>query len=127
LRMAPRHILVFALFLAPAVVRAQDAPAQLLSARTHLYLRWDGQKAHRDAYVKTAMGKMMQGDTGKMIDHLFSLLHDNLNATLTVKGLLEGAAPEKVEKMQGERSEERRVGKECRCGGGTENAKKKRG
>ncbi len=104
--MPVRHGLsLLALLLASGLLQAQEAPEQLLSAKTQLYLRWDGGKVHRAAYLKTALGKMMQGDTGKMIDNLFSLLKDNLTATLTVKGLLEGAPPAKVETIQAEVSE----------------------
>src|SRR5262245_15873094 len=100
--MSFRHFLMLTVLLVPGFVRAEEAPEQLLSAKTQLYLRWDGVKAHREAYLKTALGKMMQGDTGKLIDNLFSLLKDNLTAQLTVSGLLEGAPPAKVEKIQGD-------------------------
>src|SRR5687768_9410627 len=99
--MTSRRVLVLAVLLAPGLARAQDAE-QLLSAKTQLYFRWDGQKAHRDAYLKTALGKMLQGDTGKLFDNLYGLAHDNLAAALTVRGLLEGAPPEKVQAMQAE-------------------------
>src|SRR5262245_23162309 len=94
-----RHMVVLAVLLAPGLSRAQEAE-QLLSARTQLYFRWDGQKAHRDAWQRTALGKMMQGDTGKMIDNLYGLLRDNVQASLTVQGLLEGAPPDQVQKLQ---------------------------
>jgi hypothetical protein len=104
-----RHSLLLALLFAPGLVRAQDAPEQLLSAKTQLYLRWDGGKAHRAAYLQTALGKMMQGDTGKMVDNLFGLLKDNVTAALTVKGLLEGAPPAKVETIQAEVAEASKI------------------
>src|SRR6185369_2013131 len=94
-----RRMVVLAVLLAPGLARAQE-PEQLLSAKTQFYFRWDGQKPHRDAYQKTALGKMMQGDTGKMIDNLYGLFRDKVQSSLTVQGLLEGAPPDQVQKIQ---------------------------
>ena len=58
-----RYGLAILLFLAPAA-RAQDAPEQLLPAGTQVYFRWDGLDAHRQAYARTALGRIMEGDTG---------------------------------------------------------------
>jgi hypothetical protein len=91
------------------VLAAQDAPEKLLSAKTQLYVRWDGAKAHRPAYLKTAVGKMMQGDMGKLFDNLFTLAKENVTAAFTVKGLLEGAPPAKVETIQAEVSEAAKI------------------
>src|SRR5262249_30950470 len=65
--MSRRWGIALLVFLIPTLGRAQDAPEDLLPAGTQLYLRWDGVEAHRAAYEKTALGKMMQGDTGKFI------------------------------------------------------------
>lgn len=93
------RLTLLAVLFASGLARAQEAE-QLLPARTHLYFRWDGHKAHKDAFQRTALGKMMQGDTGKLIDNLYGLLRDNVQAALTVRGLLDGAPPEQVQKMQ---------------------------
>src|SRR5262245_61762276 len=104
--MTYRHGLILALLLAApgadatGLAWAQDTPAQLLSGKSQLFFRWDGFKAHADAYQKTALAKMMQGDTGKLFDNLYSLLKDNATTALTVGGLLQGAPPEKVQKTQ---------------------------
>src|SRR5262245_55611666 len=97
--MTVHRILVLAVLLAPGLAQAQD-PESLLSAKTQLYFRWDGQKAHKDAWERTALGKMMQGDTGKLVDNLYGLLRDNVQSSLTVQGLLEGAPVEQVQKIQ---------------------------
>jgi hypothetical protein len=54
--------------LAAAPAAAQTDPDEFLSARTQIYLRWDGKAAHHDAYQKTAVGQMMQGDMGRLFD-----------------------------------------------------------
>jgi hypothetical protein len=91
---------VLLLFLAPALARAEDAPEQLLPATTQAYLRWDGVDAHRAAYDKTALGQMMQGDTGGFISELYNQTQEGLSALLTVEQLLGGVAPDKLAKMQ---------------------------
>jgi hypothetical protein len=95
-----RYGLALLLLLAPGVSRAQDPPEQYLPAGTQLYLRWDGIAAHRAAYQKTALGKMMQGDTGTFVQSVFNQLQDGLGALLTVEQLLRGVPPEQLKKMQ---------------------------
>jgi hypothetical protein len=95
---------VFALLAAAPAVRAQ-APEELLSAGTQLYVRWDGMKAHRDAYSKTALGKMLAGDTGKFIDGIFGQMQETVGGLLTVQSLLGGAAPEKLQKLTADATE----------------------
>ena len=101
-----RYRLVFSLlvFLLPGIVRAQ-APEQLLPATTQLYVRWDGVEAHRAAYDKTALGKMMKGDTGNFVTKTFAQVQDGLGSLLTVEQLLGGVAPEKLQKLQADAKE----------------------
>src|SRR5262249_51459394 len=90
-------LLVFAL---PEAARAADvAPEELLSAGTQLYVRWDGIDAHKDAYSKTALGKMLKGDTGKFVQSVYKQVQETLGSGLTVQALLGGAAPENLEKL----------------------------
>src|SRR5581483_5501425 len=70
LSMRYRLVLCLLAFALPGVVRAQE-PEQLLPATTQVYLRWDGVEAHRAAYEKTALGKMMKGDTGEFVSKTF--------------------------------------------------------
>jgi hypothetical protein len=97
--------LVLLLSLLPAAARAEDAPEQLLPATTQVYLRWDGVDAHRAAYEKTALGQMMQGDTGGFITELYTQTQEGLSALLTVEQLLGGVAPDKLAKMQADAAE----------------------
>lgn len=90
-------IIVALLALVPAA-RAQ-APEDLLPAGTQVYVRWDGMKSHREAYSKTALGKMLAGDTGKFIDSVFGQMQETVGGLLTVQSLLGGAAPEKLQKL----------------------------
>src|SRR5258706_3192927 len=96
---------VVLLLLLPVVVRAQDAPESLLPATTQIYIRWDGVEAHRAAYVKSALGQMMQGDTGGFVNDLYGQIQDGLSALLTVDQLLGGVAPDKLAKMQADANE----------------------
>jgi hypothetical protein len=91
--------------LAPAVARAQNAPEDLLPAGTQVYLRWDGVEAHRASYDKTALGKMMQGDTGRFVNNVFAQVQDGIGSLLTVEQLLGGVPPEKLQKMQADAAE----------------------
>src|SRR5205807_8980172 len=93
------------LLLLPVLARAQEAPEQLLPATTQVYLRWDGVEAHRPAYEKSALGQMMQGDTGGFVTDLYGQLQEGLNALLTVDQLLGGVAPDKLAKMQADANE----------------------
>jgi hypothetical protein len=87
------------MLLAPQVAQAQEAPEDLLSAGTQVYLRWDGIEAHRAAYEKTALGKMIKGDTGRLITNLMAQLQDNLGG-LAGEQLLRGKAPARLMKLQ---------------------------
>jgi hypothetical protein len=107
--MRPRHSLALLLLLIPGLAHAQDAPEQLLPAGTQLYLRWDGIAAHQSAYEKTALGKMMKGDTGRFVKGIFGQIQDGLGALLTVEQLLGGVAPEKLRKMQTDAAEAAQV------------------
>src|SRR6516225_7046230 len=89
------------LIVVPQVATAQEAPEELLPAGTQVYLRWDGLEAHRKAFEKTALGKMMQGDTGKFVNNVVTQLQDTLGALLTVEQLLQGISPAKLLKLQG--------------------------
>jgi hypothetical protein len=91
---------VLLLVLAVGPGRAQDAPEQLLPAGAQVYLRWDGLEAHKGAYAKTALGKMMAGDTGAFLTANFGKIQEGLTAVLTVQELLGGTAPEELKKMK---------------------------
>jgi len=86
--------------LLPSLGYAQDSPEKLLPASAQLYFRWDGVQAHKDLYAKTALGKMLAGDTGKFLKSIYKELQEGLGSLLTVQGLLEGQPPEKVQKLQ---------------------------
>src|SRR5205807_4201735 len=55
------------LLLLPNYVVAQAAPEDLLSAGNQVYFRWDGIEKHRDAYAKTATGKIVQVEMGPFL------------------------------------------------------------
>lgn len=88
----------------PAIACAQEAE-DLLPAGAQIYLRWDGIEPHRAAYEKTALGKTMQGDTGKFISGAFKQLQDSAGAQLLVQQLLGGVAPDKLQKLQADAAE----------------------
>jgi hypothetical protein len=94
-------------FFLPGVCRAEDkdAPEQLLSAKTQIYIRFDGIEAHRASYDKTAIGKMMKGDTGTFVAGISNQLQESLGSLLTVNQLLTGTPPDKLQKLQKHASE----------------------
>src|SRR5262245_49089652 len=107
--MSRRFTIALALVLLPGLGRAQEpkdpSPEQLLPATTQLYVRWDGMKAHRAAYDKTALGKMMQGDTGKFFATTFTLFNDAMASALTEQGLLRGTKPDDLQRLQNDAAE----------------------
>jgi hypothetical protein len=56
----------------PSFVSAQEGPERLLPPNTQIFFRWDGFDTHRPAYEKTALGKMMKGETGTFLAALWS-------------------------------------------------------
>src|SRR5262245_42832307 len=103
--MSYRYGAALALLLAAGTARAQDEPERLVPATAQLYVRWDGLQAHRASYEKTALGKMMQGDTGKFFANVFGLVNDTLSSALTVQGLLRGTRPEELQRLQNDATE----------------------
>ena len=92
------------LLVAPAT-NAQDAPEQLLPVGTQLYVRWDGVAAHVPSYSKTALGKMMMGDTGVFVASVYKQIQEGLGSVLTVEQLLRGEAPETLQARQADVTE----------------------
>jgi hypothetical protein len=66
-----RGLAVLLVLAVPRFAPAQEGPEKLVPPNTQIFLRWDGFDAQRPAYEKTALGKMMQGDTGKFLDALW--------------------------------------------------------
>lgn len=91
---------VLLVLLLPGFARAQQAAEDLMPAGAQVYMRWDGIEAHRAAYEKTALGKTMQGDTGKFVTNLFTQMQESLGGLLTVQQLLGGVPPEQLQKLQ---------------------------
>src|SRR5262245_59277225 len=77
-----RFLSAFLLVLVPSLASAQDAPERLLPSGCQIYVHWDGFEKHRDAFDKTALGKMMKGDTGKFLSYLITYARDNLEIAL---------------------------------------------
>jgi hypothetical protein len=97
----PRRIgmVVLLLLLPAAAARADDPPERLLPAGAQVYLRWDGVEPHRAAYEKTALGKTLQGDTGKFAAAVFDQLQQFLGSAVVME-LLKGTPPEQLQKIQ---------------------------
>jgi hypothetical protein len=110
--MTYRHAMVLLVLALPGLGRAEearDAPEHLLPAQAQVYLRWDGIDAHRASYEKTALGKMMQGETGQFLTSSLNYLKENLGPMLTVSQLLGGASPEKLQKLQSDATEATKI------------------
>ncbi len=79
--MMKRIVLGLCVVLLPGVARAQNQE-NYLPSKSQLYFRFDGMKMHQAAFDKTAVGKMMQGDTGKFLDELWKYAQEQIiNAT----------------------------------------------
>src|SRR5262245_37584476 len=90
--------LVF-LFL-PSLASAQNVPERLLSDKTQVYLRWDGLDAHRAAFDKTALAKILQGDMGRFFSESIKQAKDKVGAILSIDQMLGGLPPDQVQKIQ---------------------------
>lgn len=75
--MFKRMILGLILALTPSVAFAQ-IQENYLPAKSQLYFRFDGMKKHKADYDKTAVGKMMQGETGKFLDELWKWAYEQI-------------------------------------------------
>lgn len=111
LRLTSTASLLF--LLTSGVLRAADsgpdAPEQLLPATTQVYVRWDGLAAHRAAYDRTALAKVMRGDSGVFITGLVDQLQEGFGTLLTVEQLLGGVPPDKLQKLQADATEASRL------------------
>jgi hypothetical protein len=102
-------LLVLALPSLGRAEEAREAPEHLLPVQTQIYFRWDGIDAHRASYEKTALGKMMQGETGRFVTGSLTYLKENLGPMLTVSRLLSGDSPEKLQKLQADATEATKI------------------
>ncbi len=103
--MSRRVLLAFVLFLLAGAARAEEAPEAMLPATAQVYFRWDGVEAHRAAYDKTAVAKMMKGDTGAFFAGGFGDLQKTLSALLTAQAVLTGTPPDQLQKLQNDAAE----------------------
>jgi hypothetical protein len=98
--MKSRRTLALLFLLLPSLASAQEAPERLLSEKTQVYLRWDGLEAHRAAFEKTALAKILQGDLGLFFSESVKQAKDKFGALLSVEQMLGGVPPETVQKIQ---------------------------
>jgi hypothetical protein len=73
-----RSIMTLVLCGLPGLAFGQASPERFLPAASQVYLRWDGVEKHRKGFEQTAVGKMLQGDTGTFLSSLSSWLFSNL-------------------------------------------------
>jgi hypothetical protein len=66
----------------PGLAWAQSDPENVLPAKSQLYFRWDGAKAHREEFNKTAFGKTLKGDTGRFLVELWDAVTENIQQGL---------------------------------------------
>jgi hypothetical protein len=95
-----RVSLALVLFLGPPALWAQSSPEHLLPAEAQLFVRWDGITAHEAAYKRSAVGQMMQGDTGSFIGNLYKQIQEGVGKGLALEQLLRGAPPARIKKLQ---------------------------
>ena len=75
-------------------------PEKLLAKDTLLYLRYDGIDAHRTAYDKTVLARLMREDLGELVGYLVQLGQDALGPEVLSERLLAGAVPGKLLTLQ---------------------------
>jgi hypothetical protein len=76
----------------------ERAPDALLPATTQVYLRWDGERAHRAAYGRSAIGKMLAGELGRSIRAIWGRFESDLHLRVVGSRLLEGASSEDLQR-----------------------------
>jgi len=81
-----RLSLVCLLFLVPNISWAQDISERLLPSGSQIYLSWDGIDKHRATFDKTAVGKMLQEDTGKFLSALWTYGNELMEVALRQGG-----------------------------------------
>lgn len=86
--------------LCPSLASGQGAPEDLLPATTQVYLCWDGIDAHRAAYARTAVGQVLQGDTGVMLDKVHGLLQQMLKSSLSSTTVNKGLPLDRIKTLQ---------------------------
>lgn len=77
-----RGVLAFLMVLVPSFALAQDAPERLLPSGSQIYFQWDGFEKHRADFDKTALGRMMEGDTGKFLSYLVTYTRETLQTAI---------------------------------------------
>jgi hypothetical protein len=77
--MLQRILLAVVVLGIPSLSRAQEGGARALPPGSQIYLRWDGFEAHRAAFDKSAIGKMMAGDTGKFLKGLVAYIEKQID------------------------------------------------
>lgn len=80
--MCRRVLLLGVLLLVPGAASAQNVPERLLPGGSQIYLRYDGLDKHRANFDKTAVGKMLQDDTGKFLAALGTYVHELMDVAL---------------------------------------------
>ncbi len=93
--MRQRMALAALLLVAPATAWGQSGvqpepgpatgPERMLPARTQLYFRWDGAKAHRAEFDATAWGKTLKGDTGRFFREVWTYATESIEQALNQK------------------------------------------
>lgn len=92
-RLAGIVLLVLA---APSFCRA-EVPERLLPADSQIYIRFDGMAEHQGDFDKTAMGKILKGDTGTLFANLSKMMRENVVPSLESTLDLE---PDKLDKLK---------------------------
>ncbi len=62
-----RRLALVVVLLLPSLSWAQAAPEKALPAQSQLYFRFDGMRAHQQAFHQTVAGKMLDGELGEFL------------------------------------------------------------
>jgi hypothetical protein len=76
--MMRRSLVILLLMGLPGVSLGQQGVDKYFAPGSQFYFHFDGIDAQREAFDKTATGKMLKGETGKFVNNLWTYLNENI-------------------------------------------------
>lgn len=80
--------------------RPPPAAEDFLSSDCVAFFRFDGVEAHRRAFEQTAVGELMRGDLGTLVDYLGVVMRDSVGPALAKQELLGGKSSDKLKRVR---------------------------
>ncbi len=77
-----RFASILLVLVVPSWCWAQEGPEAFLPAKSQVFFHWQGFKGHEEAYAKTAIAKMMDGDMGPFLKGMVKYMGDQMENVL---------------------------------------------